>query len=83
MTTGGAVDPTVGSALVRLGYDRDFAGLPELRLHGLGDGDAADLLGSVVAGRSDPDERSLNLVVAVEDLGDRAVLEHGAKGARQ
>lgn len=27
-TTGGAVDPTVGSSLVRLGYDGDFAGLP-------------------------------------------------------
>lgn len=26
--SGGAVDPTVGSSLVRLGYDRDFAGLP-------------------------------------------------------
>src|SRR4051812_538932 len=32
----------------------DFAGLPELRLHGLGDGDAADLLGSVVTGPTDP-----------------------------
>lgn len=27
--TGGAVDPTVGEALVALGYDRDFAALPE------------------------------------------------------
>jgi thiamine biosynthesis lipoprotein len=26
--TGGDVDPTLGSTLVRLGYDRDFAGLP-------------------------------------------------------
>ena len=32
----------------------DFAGLPELRLHGLGDADAAVLLGSVVAGPTDP-----------------------------
>ncbi len=29
--TGGAVDPTVGDAMCRLGYDRDFAALPDDR----------------------------------------------------
>lgn len=29
LRTGGAVDPTLGATLARLGYDRDFAALPE------------------------------------------------------
>jgi DNA-binding CsgD family transcriptional regulator len=51
----------------------DFAGLPELRLHGLGDRDAADLLGSVVAGPTDP--RVVERIIAESHGNPLALLE--------
>jgi DNA-binding CsgD family transcriptional regulator len=51
----------------------DFAGLPELRLHALGDGDAAALLGSVVAGPTDP--RVVDRIIAESHGNPLALLE--------
>ena len=51
----------------------DFVGLPELRLHALGDGDAAALLGSVVAGPTDP--RVVERILAESHGNPLALLE--------
>jgi DNA-binding CsgD family transcriptional regulator len=51
----------------------DFADLPELRLHALGDGDAAALLGSVVAGPTDP--RVVERIIAESHGNPLALLE--------
>jgi hypothetical protein len=51
----------------------DFAGLPELRLLPLGDGDAAALLGSVVAGPTDP--RVVERILAESHGNPLALLE--------
>ena len=51
-------EPIVLLIAARDAPDRgDFVDLPELRLHGLGNADAAVLLGSVVAGPTDPGVR--------------------------
>jgi DNA-binding CsgD family transcriptional regulator len=51
----------------------DFVGLPELRLHALGDGDAAALLRSVVVGPTDP--RVVERIIAESHGNPLALLE--------
>ena len=64
--TGGDVDPTIGQALISLGYDRDFALLG-------GDGESSLVLGSVPGWRTvtvDASRRTVRVVAGVSlDLG--------------
>jgi len=67
--TGGDVDPTIGQALISLGYDRDFALLG-------GDGESSLVLGSVPGWRTvtvDASRRTVRVVAGVSlDLGATA-----------
>jgi len=67
--TGGDVDPTVGQALISLGYDRDFASLG-------GRGGSSLVLGSVPGWRTvtvDPSRRTVRVAEGVSlDLGATA-----------
>jgi thiamine biosynthesis lipoprotein ApbE len=68
--TDGAVDPTVGAAVNRLGYDRDFSSVTEVRS---GDLPAARPVPGWRSVRLDPERRTASVPVGVRlDLGAAA-----------